>query len=618
MKQLLLFIKLNITVLFILLGAFSFAQEGINYQGVARNAEGELILDTEITLDININKISADGETVYSETHNLFTDANGVFSLVIGQGTPSLNLFEDINWAEDQHFLNVWLDGEEIGTTQFSSVPYSQAVGKWQAHKNGVTSKSTGGSIYIGESAGELDDFTDNHNIGIGKNAIMRNTTGESNIALGKEALKFSSEGIRNIAIGEQTMENNSSGSNNIAIGNKAMRESGTGNHNIAMGYKSLYSNSTGLLNHAYGHETLYYNTTGSYNIATGYQSLYSNTEGEYNTAFGYQALLHNTTGNNNIANGAYALYGNTIGEYNIALGRSALAINTEGSYNIAIGKSTLESVSNGILNIALGLNTLSDVQTGDNNIAIGRNAGANNVSGNNNVFLGSFAGWSETSSNKLYIGSYVSEGHTPLIYGEFDDAILNFNAKVAVGTRFPKAPLHVVNGTDANLSNYSGQLLLGEVDSDNLVLDKNEIQARSNGAASILFLQQNGGDVYVGNAVVHASDRRLKRDINDISYGLNEILQLRPTEYFWKERTQEHKSLGLIAQEVDQVIKNVVTYDEKQDKYGVSYTELIPVLIKALQEQQEIIEHLQSNQKNQQDIISELKAEVNTLKTSK
>jgi len=652
MKQILLFIKSKTTLVLLLLGTVGFAQQGINYQGVARDAEGDLITDTEITLDLNINKTTADGETVYSETHNLSTDANGVFSLVIGQGTPGLNLFEDINWAEGQHFLNVWLDGSEIGTTQFTAVPYTQAIGKWQAHKNGVTPKATGGSIYVGDNAGEMDDFSDNHNIGLGENTLNRNTTGENNIALGHDALKFSSEGSGNIALGSQAMENNatgfnniavgnesplngnssgdnniglgtavlyenSSGNNNIALGKEAMFSNTSGSYNIATGHKSLYNNTTGILNVANGYKALFTNTSGHDNIASGHEALYGNTEGSDNIASGYQALFFNATGNNNLAIGKYALYSNTEGDTNIAIGLSAMSSNTIGEFNIAIGKSALASKTDGDGNIAIGNLALEDNQLGGNNIALGRNAGTNNTTGSNNLFLGSFAGWSEQGSNKLYIGSYESEGHIPLIYGEFDDALLTFNAKVGIGTNTPEVPLHVVDGTDASLSNNSGQLLLGELNGDNLILDKNEIQARDNGAASILFLQQNGGDVYVGNAIVHASDKRLKRDIANISYGLKDILKLRPTEYFWKGRTQDHKSLGLIAQEVDEVIENVVTYDEKQDKYGVSYTELIPVLIKALQEQQEVINTLQSNQQNQINTISELKAEVSKMKTS-
>ena len=114
----------------------------------------------------------------------------------------------------------------------------------------------------------------------------------------------------------------------------------------------------------------------------------------------------------------------------------------------------------------------------------------------------------------------------------------------------------------------------------------------------SDLYLQNEGGNVRIGGAIVQASDRRLKRDIENITYGLNEIVQLRPTEYYWKGREQEFKSLGLIAQEVDEVIKNVVNYSEYEDEYGVNYMELIPVLIKAIQEQQVIIETQQKRNK--------------------
>ena len=141
-------------------------------------------------------------------------------------------------------------------------------------------------------------------------------------------------------------------------------------------------------------------------------------------------------------------------------------------------------------------------------------------------------------------------------------------------------AILGAIGGTIPDLDVFIGRLLY-----------QNEIQARDNGEASILYLQQNGGDVYIGNAIVQTSDKRLKRDIENLSYGLSDILKLRPTEYFWKGKIQKYKSLGLIAQEVEEIIKNVVTYNQEQDKYGMSYTELIPILIKAIQEQNKIIE---------------------------
>jgi predicted RNase H-like nuclease (RuvC/YqgF family) len=102
------------------------------------------------------------------------------------------------------------------------------------------------------------------------------------------------------------------------------------------------------------------------------------------------------------------------------------------------------------------------------------------------------------------------------------------------------------------------------------------------------------------------------------MSYGLDEVLKLRPTEYFWKGKEQDEKSLGLIAQEVEQVISNVVTYNKEQDKYGVSYTELIPVLIKAIQEQNKTIETKELDIKNLKAQIKNFESRLGALEAGK
>ncbi|WP_179320300.1 tail fiber domain-containing protein [Winogradskyella helgolandensis] len=164
-------------------------------------------------------------------------------------------------------------------------------------------------------------------------------------------------------------------------------------------------------------------------------------------------------------------------------------------------------------------------------------------------------------------------------------------NGKVGIGTSTPSTYLHITYGSDASYTNNSGYMVIGEVTGTNIVFDQNEIIARNNGAASTLFLQQDGGDVRVGGVVVHSSDRRLKKDITPLIYGLETILELNPVEYNWKNREQDHKSLGLIAQEVQPILENIVHIADDEDKtLSVSYTELIPVLIKAIKEQQEII----------------------------
>ena len=63
------------------------------------------------------------------------------------------------------------------------------------------------------------------------------------------------------------------------------------------------------------------------------------------------------------------------------------------------------------------------------------------------------------------------------------------------------------------------------------------------------------------------------------------EVEKLEPAIYTWKARP-DHEDLGLIAQEVEKVIPHVVTQPEnEEDYYSINYPELIPVLIKAIQE---------------------------------
>jgi hypothetical protein len=110
----------------------------------------------------------------------------------------------------------------------------------------------------------------------------------------------------------------------------------------------------------------------------------------------------------------------------------------------------------------------------------------------------------------------------------------------------------------------------------------------------------------------VNGSDARIKKNIRDLNYGLKEVMQLRAVKYELKEGIDQNDKLGVIAQEIQKVIPEaVVDYDvvteEKTGKQtkvpseilGVRYTDLIPVLIKAIQEQQLEIEALKKSTGN-------------------
>jgi len=82
----------------------------------------------------------------------------------------------------------------------------------------------------------------------------------------------------------------------------------------------------------------------------------------------------------------------------------------------------------------------------------------------------------------------------------------------------------------------------------------------------------------------------------------------LRPVSFYWKDGNDRDKKLGLVAQEVKEVVKEtVIVGDDENQTLGLNYSELIPVLIKGMQEQQKQIE-------TQQKEIYELKSLVNTL----
>jgi len=96
---------------------------------------------------------------------------------------------------------------------------------------------------------------------------------------------------------------------------------------------------------------------------------------------------------------------------------------------------------------------------------------------------------------------------------------------------------------------------------------------------------------VFAQNGTIQTSDARLKKSVTNLNYGLGQIMQLRPVTFQWKDSRDTRTHLGLIAQEVDQVVPEVVEHsDDPAAPLGLNYSGLVPVLIKAVQEQQTTI----------------------------
>ena len=111
-------------------------------------------------------------------------------------------------------------------------------------------------------------------------------------------------------------------------------------------------------------------------------------------------------------------------------------------------------------------------------------------------------------------------------------------------------------------------------------------------------------GNVRVTGMVTQGSDARLKQGISNLDYGLQDIMRLRPVKWAWKHKPDQGLQLGFIAQEVETVLPELVTTDKDADQTkSLNYTGIVPVTIKAIQEQQQQIEEQKKQILQQQEL---------------
>jgi len=111
---------------------------------------------------------------------------------------------------------------------------------------------------------------------------------------------------------------------------------------------------------------------------------------------------------------------------------------------------------------------------------------------------------------------------------------------------------------------------------------------------ATSRFLFQEDGTAYADVAWATFSDKRLKRNIEPMQYGLTEVLKLNPVSYM---RTDgERQLIGLLAQDVHRIIPEVTRRPPNEDSYwSMDYNALVPVLVRAIQELEQKIERLEN-----------------------
>jgi hypothetical protein len=144
------------TILFLFVSFIALSQNnGINFQGVGRNSSGAVLASTKISLRFSVIQSSEAGTVEYAESKEVTTNAQGIFSVVIGDGTQisKTGNFSDINWKINPKFLKVEMDPSggtsfvATGTTRLQAVPFAYyANGVNADNVDGVLSASKGGT----------------------------------------------------------------------------------------------------------------------------------------------------------------------------------------------------------------------------------------------------------------------------------------------------------------------------------------------------------------------------------------------------------------------------------------------------------------------------------------
>jgi hypothetical protein len=113
------------------MSSFAQAPNKMSYQCVIRNAGSTLVTNTGVSIRISILQDSESGTAVFTETHSVTTNVNGLATLQIGTGTPVSGTFAAVNWAAGPYFIKTETDPTGgtnytiTGTSELASVPYA-------------------------------------------------------------------------------------------------------------------------------------------------------------------------------------------------------------------------------------------------------------------------------------------------------------------------------------------------------------------------------------------------------------------------------------------------------------------------------------------------------------
>ena len=650
------FLSAFVTVLFSL---SALAQtEGLNFQGVARNTAGEVLVSQKINLRLSILLGSETGTAAYMETRQVTTNPQGVFAVVVGDDkalTKSTN-FSTINWTPSPKFIKVEMDPNAganylvMGTSRLQAVPFAfYANGVDASNVKGVLPLSSGGT-----GVASMTELKKSLGLDVFNNAALETkvdkvagkglstndyTTAEKNKLEAITGTNTGDQDLSGYATTTQLAAKANTADVTTSLATKAnsadvttslATKANTADVTTSLATKANTADvTTSLATKANTADvtTSLATKANSADVTTSLATKVDKVTGkdlstnDYTTA--EKTKLAAITGTN--TGDQVNITGNAGTATILQNARTINGVAFDGSANI-----TLPTPSAGIpyigatdpVNLGAFDLTVNEIKVGrgggnnNSNIAIGRNTMTALTSGGDLTVIGTDAykvatagGWSTAIGSQSLVASTGSYFNTAVGYASMQNLTVGgYNTGVGVFSLSS-----VVNGSanvgigyaaGANFAAASNTISIGyyaQATADNTI---------QLGNVDMRFVRSAGA--FYGPSFNVSSDKRLKTNIAPLQNSIAAIMQLKPVSYEKKSSLASNsystKENGFIAQDLQKVMPSLVTEGTDNDKLlSVNYTALIPVLTKALQEQQKQIEDQNAKIAAQQKQIEEL-----------
>lgn len=579
----------------------SFAQSNfINYQGAVRNSNtGNALSNKNIALLISLKDGSANGTIIYSEKQNVTTSDLGIFNIRIGEGQAVNGNYQNLTWAGNNRWLQVEMDSEGgsnynvIGVSELVSVPYALSA-KTLANPLNLTQLGDVGNIT--PSAGQVLQWNgsqwtpatvtggggsqslflsgDNLSISNGNSVILPDgsaTNELQSLSLSGANLSLSNGG-GSVTLPTGTTYTAGSG---INISGNSISNSGDLSTTNEIQTMTLTGNNLSLSNGG-GSVTI---PTGTIYTAGNGINISGNTitnDGDLSTTNEIQTMT--LAGNNlTLSYGGGSVILPTGTTYTAGNGINIVGntITNDGDLSNSNELQTISRTGNilsldnggGDVDIDLSLPYSKIVNLPSHAFSIENQSGESlKTSGNSDYPLTGVLQAINSGTGPAILAS--SEGYS--FFGIGRMGLVNQTNGASSGIDF-------LNNT------YTKSGFVGMNGNDEIA-----IWGYGLGGAIMRF-NTNSGTICANQAITICSDRKLKKDVSVLTLSLPKLLQLKGYNYHMKNEKITGIQTGFIAQEVQDILPELVKSDDK-GMLSVDYVGMIPHLVESIKSLNELI----------------------------